>query len=54
MHPRAMKYWEWKWIDATLDNTRATAVLDGPTDVAALAFAIRKIGWEATKEIEAG
>lgn len=48
----SMTWTQWKWIDATIDNTGRMAAEDLDTEVADRTVAIRRIGWGATEHID--
>ncbi len=47
-----MTWDQWKFIDATMDNTRSIAAEDLLTEVVDRTSAIRRVGWEATHHID--
>ena len=48
----SMTWAQWKWIDATIDNTGRMAAEDLDTEVADRTVSIRRIGWGATEHID--
>lgn len=48
----SMTWAQWKFIDATIDNTGSMAAVDIDTEVADRTVAIRRIGWAATEHID--
>lgn len=47
-----MSWAQWKFIDATIDNTGSMAAVDLETEVSDRTAAIRRIGWEATEHVD--
>lgn len=48
----SMTWAQWKFIDATLDNTGSMAAVDLDTAVADRTVAIRCVGWAATEHVD--
>lgn len=48
----SMTWAQWKFIDATIDNTGSMAAVDLDSDVADRTIAIRRIGWAATEKVD--